>query len=114
MINDAEKFSEEDKKVKEKVEARNELEGYAYSLKNQISDKEKLGGKLSEDEKSTVEKAVEEQISWLDSNHEATAEEFKAHKKELEDVVQPIISKLYQGGAPPEGGDEDAGEKDEL
>ena len=36
MINDAEKFAEEDKKVKERVEARNELEGYAYSLKNQV------------------------------------------------------------------------------
>lgn len=59
MINDAEKYSEEDKKVKEKVEARNELEGYAYSLKNQIGDKEKLGGKLSDDDKSTVEEAVD-------------------------------------------------------
>jgi len=37
MINDAEKFAEEDKRVKEKVEARNELEGYAYSLKNQVN-----------------------------------------------------------------------------
>ena len=36
MINDAEKFAEEDKRVKERVEARNELEGYAYSLKNQV------------------------------------------------------------------------------
>ena len=33
------------------VEARNELESYVYSLKNQINDKEKLGGKLDEDDK---------------------------------------------------------------
>merc|ERR1719422_3029469 len=46
MINDAEKFAEEDAALKGKVEARNELESYAYSLKNQLSDKEKLGGKL--------------------------------------------------------------------
>merc|ERR1719412_2311017 len=44
MINDAEKFAEEDAGLKGKVEARNELESYAYSLKNQIGDKEKLGG----------------------------------------------------------------------
>merc|ERR1711939_288413 len=44
MVNDAEKFADEDKKVKEKVEARNEFESYAYSLKNQIGDKDKLGG----------------------------------------------------------------------
>lgn len=55
-------------KVKEKVEARNELEGYAYSLKNQIGDKEKLGGKLSDEDKKTIEDAVDETISWLESN----------------------------------------------
>merc|ERR1712014_413871 len=46
MINDAEQFADEDAALKSKVEARNELESYAYSLKNQLSDKEKLG-KLS-------------------------------------------------------------------
>lgn len=48
MIKDAEKFSDEDKKLKERVEARNELESYAYSLKNQLADKDKLGAKVSE------------------------------------------------------------------
>lgn len=47
MIKDAEKFSDEDKKLKERVEARNELESYAYSLKNQLADKDKLGAKVS-------------------------------------------------------------------
>lgn len=116
MINDAEKYSDEDKKVKEKVEARNELESYAYSLKNQIGDKEKLGGKLSDEDKTTVEEAVEKAISWLDANSEAEVEELKEQKKSLEETVQPIISKIYQGqpgeGAPE--GDEDAGDHDEL
>lgn len=112
MINDAEKFAEEDKKVKEKVEAKNELEGYAYSLKNQIGDKEKLGGKLSEEDKNTIEKEVDEQIKWLEKNQDAEVEEFKEHKKQLEEVAQPIISKIYQatGGAPPA----EESEKDEL
>ena len=127
MINDAEKYADEDKKVKDKVESRNELESYAYSLKNQIGDKDKLGGKLSEEDKETVSKAVEEAISWLDSNKDADAEDCKKEKKKLEDVVQPIVSKLYQGaggqgGAPPPGGegaegaegDEKPEDKDEL
>ncbi|KAF1606042.1 UNVERIFIED_CONTAM: hypothetical protein FQV15_0000025, partial [Eudyptes pachyrhynchus] len=59
MVNDAEKFAEEDKKLKERIDTRNELESYAYSLKNQIGDKEKLGGKLSSEDKETMEKAVE-------------------------------------------------------
>ena len=46
MIKDAEKFADDDKKLKERVESRNELESYAYSLKNQISDKDKLGAKV--------------------------------------------------------------------
>ena len=58
MVNDAEKFAEEDKKLKERIDTRNELESYAYSLKNQIGDKEKLGGKLSSEDKETMEKAV--------------------------------------------------------
>merc|ERR1719333_859212 len=66
MVNDAEKFADEDRKVKERVEERNELEGYLYGLKNQLSDKEKLGGKLSDDDKTTIEEAVEEKITWLE------------------------------------------------
>merc|ERR1719318_1798249 len=96
MINDAEKFADEDAKLKGKVEARNELESYAYSLKNQIGDKEKLGGKLSDEEKTTIEEVINEKIAWLEENAEAEAEELKAQKKEMEDIVQPIIAKLYQ------------------
>jgi len=116
MINDAEKFADEDAKLKGRVEARNELESYAYSLKNQIGDKEKLGGKLSDEEKEKIEEIVNEKISWLEENQEAEADELKAQKKEMEDIIQPIIAKLYQdaGGAPPPGGDEAAGDEDEY
>jgi len=113
MIQDAEKFAEEDKKTAEKVNARNEFESYVYSLKTQINDKEKLGGKLSESDKETVEEAVKEGIEWLEKNTEAEAEEYKDQKKVIEDAVNPIISKLYgsEGGAPPEDdGTDDEGE----
>jgi len=112
MINDAEKFADEDAKLKGKVEARNELESYAYSLKNQLSDKEKLGGKLSDEETAKIEEVINEKIAWLEENPEADADELKAQKKEMEDIVQPIIAKLYQGaGGPPPGGEE--GEEDD-
>jgi len=117
MINDAEKFADEDAALKSKVEARNELESYAYSLKNQLSDKEKLGGKLSDDEQSKIEEVINEKIAWLEENQDASADDLKAQKKEMEDIVQPIIAKLYQGagGPPPEGGEEEEDEfKDEL
>jgi len=117
MIKDAEMFAEDDKKLKERVEARNELESYAYSLKNQINDKEKLGAKISDEEKEKIEEAVNEKITWLEENQEAEGEDFKTQKKELEEIVQPIIAKLYQGGPPPPGGEEPEEEdfdKDEL
>ena len=90
------------------------MESYAYSLKNQIGDKEKLGAKLSEEEKTKIEEALDASIKWLESNQEAESSEFKKQKKELEDIVQPIIAKLYQqqGGAPPPT--ESDTEKDEL
>merc|ERR1712080_701521 len=120
MINDAEKFADEDAKLKGKVEARNGLESYAYSLKNQLADKEKLGGKLSAEETAKIEEVINEKIAWMEENQDADADEMKAQKKEMEDIVQPIIAKLYQGqgGAPPggeeEGEDDEEGYKEEL
>jgi chaperone protein DnaK len=108
MIKDAEKFADDDKKIKEKVEARNELESYAYSLKNQIGDKEKLGAKLSDEDKTKMEEAIDEKIKWLESNQDNDSSEYRKQKKELEDIVQPIIAKLYQqGNAPPPADDKD-------
>merc|ERR1712129_345896 len=121
ITKDAEMFADEDKKLKERVESRNELESYAYSLKNQINDKEKLGAKITDEDKEKIEEAVNEKITWLEENQEADGEDFKAQKKELEEIVQPIIAKLYQqGGGPPPGGEggeepeEEDFDKDEL
>ena len=114
MVNDAERFADEDRKTKERVDARNELEGYLYGLKNQIADKEKLGAKLSEDEKTTISEAVEEKITWLSENSDADTDELKEQKKEVEDIVSPIISKLYKDSGAGAGGDDEDDEKDEL
>lgn len=117
MINDAEKYADDDKKLKERVDAKNELESYCYSLKNQVGDKEKLGAKLSESDKSKITEAIDEAISWLESHQDADTEDFKQKKKEVEEIVQPVISKLYEGAGgapPPSGSDEDDQEKDEL
>merc|ERR1711957_641887 len=108
MVKEAEQFAEEDKKLKEKVEARNELEGYLYCLKNQVADKEKLGAKLSEEDAETITDAVEKGIEWL--------EEYKEQKKSVEEIVSPIISGIYQGGeggGAPGGEDEDEDEDED-
>jgi len=99
MVDEAAEFEEEDRKMREKAEARNSLEGITYSLKNQINDKEKLGGKLSADEKKQVEEAVKEAIAFLDENPNAEKEEYEEAKQKLQDVTNPIVSKFYQGGS---------------
>lgn len=117
MVEEAEKYAEEDKATRERIEARNGLENYAYSLKNQVNDEEGLGGKIDEDDKETLLEAVKETQDWLEENAAtATAEDFDEQKEKLSGVAYPITSKLYQGGAGGmpeyEGGDDDG--HDEL
>ena len=96
MINDAEQYAEEDSRVKERVNAKNELESAVYSLRNQIDDTEKLGSKLSDDDKETLKSLIQKKSDWLDNNSEADIEEIKEQKEDFDKTVQPIISKLYK------------------
>lgn len=110
MVREAEEFAEEDKKVKERIDARNGLETYIYNMKNQVSEKDKLADKLESDEKEKIETAVKEALEWLDDNQSAEKEEYEEKLKEVEAVCNPIITAVYQrsGGAP--GGEGASGE----
>jgi len=101
MVNEAEKYKEEDKQAQEKVQAKNELESYAFQLKQSVED-EKVSSAISESDKATLIAKSDEIISWLDNNQTAEKDEFEHKKKELESVANPIMTKLYQaaGGAP--------------
>jgi len=107
MIKEAEERKEEDEAAKARVDAKNELEGLAYSMKNQVNDKEKLGGKLSEEDKEAITTACDDAISWLDSNQDADAEALQEKKKELEEVIHPITSKAAGGEEGGQGHAED-------
>lgn len=118
MIREAEENADDDKKMKDRVDARNGLESYCYNLKNTLEDKEKgVADKISEDEKEKLTTAITETIDWLDENMEATEDDFNEKKKELEAIANPIMSKFHQGGgsggAQPHG-DEDDWDKDDL
>lgn len=108
MVREAEEFAEEDKKVKERIDARNQLETYVYNMKNTVGDKDKLADKLEAEEKEKVEEALKEALEWLDDNQSAEKEDYEEKLKEVEAVCNPIVSAVYQrsGGAP--GGDADA------
>ncbi|KAJ5661935.1 Endoplasmic reticulum chaperone BiP [Penicillium maclennaniae] len=113
MVAEAEEYAEEDKAMKNKIEARNGLENYAFSLKNQANDENGLGGQIDEDDKQTILDAVKEAIDWLEDNAAtASAEDFEEQKEQLSSVAYPITSKLYGSGAPPE--DDEPLDHDEL
>jgi len=96
MVEEAEEFAEEDKKIKERIDSRNSLETYAYNMKNTVSDSDKLGDKLEESDKSTIQDAVKEVLEWLDENQEADKEEYEEKLKEIEGICNPIVSQAYQ------------------
>lgn len=100
MIQEAEKYKAEDEAQKERVESKNALENYLYNTRNTI-DKPEV--KLPEDEKKLILDEISEKISWLDDNQTATKDEYDDVMKEVQEKVNPIISKMYAdaGGAPP-------------
>ena len=112
MVEEAEEFAEEDRKTKERIDARNSLETYAYNMKNTISDSDKLADKLDEDDKNAIEEAVKEALDWLDENQSAEKDEYDEQLKQLEEVCNPIVAKAYQSGEADDS--ETVDEHDEL
>jgi len=104
MVREAEEFADEDKMMKDTIDARNGLEGYAFSMKNTITDSEKLGDKISEEDKETIQTAIKEVLEWLEEHPDAEKEQYAEKQKELEGICNPIITKLYQEHGAPGGG----------
>merc|ERR1712128_104243 len=121
MIKEAEQFADEDKKVKERVDAKNAFDGYLHSMRSAVEgsgENKGLSEKLDSEEKEKIMDALKDGQSWVDSNPEADAEEVKEKHKEIEGICAPIISKYYGagGGGDGAGGGEDDEEEahDEL
>mmetsp|Transcript_6953 Transcript_6953/g.6910 ORF Transcript_6953/g.6910 Transcript_6953/m.6910 type:complete len:683 (+) Transcript_6953:443-2491(+) len=102
MVEEAEKYAQQDSELKAKIESRNSLENYAHMLKGQVKDESEngLGSKLDDDDKETLDDAIKETLEFIEDNYDsATSEEFEEQKQKLIDVASPITSKLYGGGA---------------
>ena len=101
MVAEAEKFKEQDEKDRQRIDAKNQLENYVYSLKSSLLE-EKVSSALGE-EKKIIEEEVQSCIKWLETNHNSDKETYENKRKELEDKVMPIMSKLGGGGGPQGG-----------
>lgn len=103
MVRDAEKYKEEDEKQRDRLQAKNGLETYAFNMKSTIED-EKLKDKISQEDRDKVLEKCNEVIHWIDGNQLAEKDEFEHKQKELEKVCMPIVTKLYQGAGGAPGG----------
>lgn len=109
MVKDASKYAEADKEARERIDAKNGLENYAFQMKNTMND-EKIASKVPAADKEKVLKECAEAIKWLESNQQASKEEYESRQKELEAICTPVITKMYQsaggggGGMPGMGG----------
>eukprot|EP00914_Ancora_sagittata_P031089 GHVO01062889.1.p1 GENE.GHVO01062889.1~~GHVO01062889.1.p1 ORF type:complete len:651 (-),score=177.56 GHVO01062889.1:313-2265(-) len=102
MVKEAEQYKSEDDAQRDRLQAKNALESYAFSMQQTAQD-EKLADKISAEDKTTILDKCKEVIAWLDSNQLAEKEELEHQQKELEKVCMPIVTKLYQAGGAPGG-----------
>lgn len=109
MVREAERYKADDDAQRDKIQAKNSLESYAYHMKSTMEDN-KVKDKISEGDKKLITDKCSEVVSWLDTQPDASKEEYERRQKELESICNPIITKLYQsaggapGGPPPGGG----------
>jgi len=94
MVATAEQYAEDDKKNMEKVEAKNDLESYLYNARNTMRE-EKTKEKLSEEDRKAAEEHLQTGMTWLEAHGDAETEDFKTEKKRVEELVRPLLMKLY-------------------
>ncbi len=107
MVQEAEKHRQEDEDNRKRVDAKNGLESYVYNVRSTLDNPE-MANKFSAEDKEKLETTVKNTITWLESHQTSETDVYEAKQKEVEGVVNPIMTKMYQqaGGAPggmPEG-----------
>ena len=93
MVNDAEKFKEQDEEVKERVELKNTIEHLLTTTKNH----DKLDD--TPNARKMVESLYQDTMEWLDNNQEASKEELQSKKEEIEKIINPVLASLYKQSA---------------
>jgi len=104
MVQEAEKYKADDEKQRDRISAKNNLESYCFNMKSTVED-DKFKDKVPEEDRNKILEACNDAIKWLDTNQLGEKEEYEHRLKEIEQICNPIITKMYQaaGGAPPGG-----------
>jgi heat shock protein 1/8 len=96
MIADAELFRESDENAKAIVDARNNLESIVYQMKSVLSD-EKIASQIDESMKTELTAVIDEQTNWLDTNQDATKEEYETRAEEVNRKMKHLQEKMTDG-----------------
>ena len=105
MVNDAEKYKNEDDAQKERISAKNGLESYIFNMKSTL-DQDQVKKTLGDSEVSEATKKLDEALAWLDKNQLGEKEEYADKQKELESSLKKLMEKLYSAGGQPQAGTE--------
>uniref|UniRef100_A0A6C0D026 Uncharacterized protein n=1 Tax=viral metagenome TaxID=1070528 RepID=A0A6C0D026_9ZZZZ len=93
MVSEAEKYKEEDDENKKKVELKNKLEAIVYQTR-EIINKDETKNKITDDEIKSVNTVINELEEWL--SNEYSSEEYDNKLKETNDIIHPLMGKLYK------------------
>jgi L1 cell adhesion molecule like protein len=95
MVQEGEKFKEEDDLYKETIESKNKLDSLVYQTKSTIEN-EQIKTKLEEGELKLVSDILIETELWLEGEH--TKEEYETKMTEVNGQINPIMMKVYSEG----------------
>ena len=92
----AEKFKEDDERAKQTIEARNNFENLVYQFKVTLSD-EKIASQIDESLKEKLTSIINENVKWLEHNHNASKEECDYRLKNFQEAMKPLQEKMMYG-----------------
>ena len=98
MVDEAERYKNEDEEVRERIEAKNKFEGYLYQLKSSLGE-EGLQAKMSESDKSMINDKIKEYESWFDSHPSENKDVYESKQKELEGIFMEMMKNMSGGEA---------------
>ena len=97
MIEEAEQYAKEDQEVRGRVDARNGLESYVYNLRNQLEE-DQFSSQVSPEDKRELEDMIHDALDWMEDRPDAVKEDFLKKQKDVENVANPMIRKIYNAG----------------
>jgi L1 cell adhesion molecule like protein len=97
MVEESEKYKEQDNIIKMNVDAKNKLENYIYGVKNFIEEKPEGEQSISDNTKTKIKEIIDDSLNWLNDNSDKNSSIYEEKQKEIEDKINPLLQKAGAG-----------------